>query len=96
MLGWPGVSGGDANKPNGMIGGEIVVGCNMYDERVFEIIGRGQKSARREYEITAVNNACVEGRELEYGFVRGRWTDAGTFESLVEAGQLLLELGNQI
>jgi glucose-1-phosphate thymidylyltransferase len=73
-----------------------VVGCYMYDERVFEIIGRGQKSARGEYEITAVNNAYVEDRELEYGFVRGRWTDAGTFESLVEAGQLLLELGNQI
>jgi glucose-1-phosphate thymidylyltransferase len=73
-----------------------VVGCYMYDDRVFEIIGRGQKSARGEYEITAVNNAYVKGRELEYGFVRGRWTDAGTFESLVEAGQLLLELGNQV
>ena len=73
-----------------------VVGCYMYDERVFEIIGRGQKSARGEYEITAVNNAYVEDRELEYGFVKGRWTDAGTFELLVEAGQLLLELGNQI
>jgi dTDP-glucose pyrophosphorylase len=29
----------------------------MYDERVFEIIGRGQKSARGEYEITAVSRA---------------------------------------
>ena len=68
----------------------------MYDERVFEIIGRGQKSARGEYEITAVNNAYVEDRELEYGFVRGRWTDtAGArSRSLGEAnGQLLLELG---
>jgi hypothetical protein len=27
--------------------------------------------------------------------MRGRWTDDGTFESLVKAGQLL-ELGNQI
>src|SRR5580704_8167085 len=26
MLGWPGVPGGDANKPNGLIGGEIVKG----------------------------------------------------------------------
>jgi len=26
----------------------------------------------------------------------GRWTDAGAFESLVEAGQLLLEFDNQI
>jgi hypothetical protein len=30
--------------------------------------------------------------EFEYGFVKSRWTDAGTFE----AGQLLLELDNRI
>jgi glucose-1-phosphate thymidylyltransferase len=73
-----------------------VVGCYMYDERIFEIIGRTKRSARGEYEITAVNNAYIEDRQLEYGFVKGRWTDAGTFESLIEAGQLLLELDNQI
>jgi len=73
-----------------------VVGCYMYDERVFEIIGRTRKSARGEYEITAVNNVYIEDRQLEYGFIKGRWTDAGTFESLIEAGLLLLELNNQI
>ena len=73
-----------------------VVGCYMYDERVFDIIGRTKKSARGEYEITAVNNVYIEDRQLEYGFVKGRWTDAGTFESLIEAGRLLLELDNQI
>ena len=73
-----------------------VVGCYMYDERVFGIIDRAQRSARGEYEITAINNAYIEARQLEYGFVKGRWTDAGTFELLIEAGQLLLELGNRI
>ena len=73
-----------------------VVGCYMYDERVFEIIGRVPRSARGEYEITAVNNIYIEDRQLEYGFVKGRWTDAGTFESLLEAGQLLFELDNRI
>jgi glucose-1-phosphate thymidylyltransferase len=73
-----------------------VVGCYMYDERIFEIIRLTQKSARGEYEITSVNNIYIADRQLEYGFVKGRWTDAGTFESLVEAGQLLLEQGNQI
>jgi len=73
-----------------------VVGCYMYDERVFDIIGRTKKSARGEYEITAVNSVYIEDRQLEYGFVKGRWTDAGTFESLIEAGRLLLELDNQI
>jgi glucose-1-phosphate thymidylyltransferase len=73
-----------------------VVGCYMYDERLFEIISRIEKSARGEYEITAVNNIYIEDKQLEYGIVKGRWTDAGTFESLVEATQLLLELANQI
>jgi glucose-1-phosphate thymidylyltransferase len=73
-----------------------VVGCYMYDQRVFELIARSEKSARGEYEITAINNAYIADRQLEYGFVRGRWTDAGTFESLIEASQLLLELENNI
>jgi glucose-1-phosphate thymidylyltransferase len=73
-----------------------VVGCYMYDARVFDIIGRTKKSARGEYEITTVNNIYIEERQLEYGFVKGRWTDAGTFESFMEASRLLLELGNQI
>jgi len=73
-----------------------VVGCYMYDEQVFDIISRTKKSTRGEYEITAVNNIYVEERQLEYGFVKGRWTDAGTFETLIEAGRLLLELNNQI
>ena len=73
-----------------------VVGCYMYDERVFQIIDRTEKSARGEYEITSVNNVYIEERQLEYGFVKGRWTDAGTFETLIEGGQLLLELNNQI
>ena len=73
-----------------------VVGCYMYDERLFEIISRIEKLARGEYEIAAVNNIYIEDKQLEYGFVKGRWTDAGTFESLIEAGQMLFELGNQI
>jgi glucose-1-phosphate thymidylyltransferase len=73
-----------------------VVGCYMYDARVFEIIGRTEKSARGEYEITTVNNIYIADRQLEYGFVKGRWTDAGTFESFMEASRLLLELNNQI
>jgi glucose-1-phosphate thymidylyltransferase len=73
-----------------------VVGCYMYDARVFDIIDRTEKSVRGEYEITAVNNIYIADRQLEYGFVKGRWTDAGTFESFMEAGRLLLELDNQI
>ncbi len=73
-----------------------VVGCYMYDEDVFNIISNITPSPRGEFEITAVNNAYLERGELEHGFVRGRWTDAGTFESLNEANQLMFDLANKI
>src|SRR5580704_9821207 len=70
-------------KPANPQSKHAVVGCYMYDDQVFEIIGRTGKSSRGEYEITAVNNVYIDNRQLEYGFVKGRWTDAGTFESLI-------------
>jgi glucose-1-phosphate thymidylyltransferase len=83
-------------KPTQPKSNYAVVGCYMYDAHVFELIGRTQRSERGELEITAVNNLYIQDSQLEYGFVKGRWTDAGTFESLEEASRLLLELNNQI
>jgi len=73
-----------------------VVGCYMYDHNVFTIIKSISPSARGELEITNVNNKYAEKSELQFGFVRGRWTDAGTFESLSQANTLLLELNNEV
>lgn len=73
-----------------------VVGCYMYDDQVFEFIKQIRPSARGELEITSVNNIYIERGQLEYSFVTGRWTDAGTFESLSEANSLLLNNGNEI
>ena len=67
-----------------------VVGVYFYDASVFDIIRTVEPSARGEYEITAVNNAYIQRGELEYSLVRGEWIDAGTFESLTEAHQILL------
>ena len=80
-------------KPKQPKSNHAVVGCYMYDQKVFDLIAGIEPSARGELEITAVNNLYVDYGELEYGFVEGRWTDAGTFESLEEANHLLL--GNQ-
>jgi glucose-1-phosphate thymidylyltransferase len=85
-----------AEKPARPKGNHAVVGCYAYDARVFEIIDRVAPSARGELEITAVNNVYLARGELEYSLVEGRWTDAGTFESLQEANALLLESGNRI
>ena len=67
-----------------------VVGAYFYDASLFDIIRTVEPSARGEYEITAVNNAYMHRAELEYSFVQGKWVDAGTFDSLSEAHQILL------
>ena len=67
-----------------------VVGVYFYDAAVFDVIRTIELSARGEYEITAVNNVYIQRGELEYSFVHGRWVDAGTFDSLTEAHQILL------
>lgn len=73
-----------------------VVGLYFFDEQVFDIIRGIQPSERGEYEITAVNNVYIGRRELQYDVYPGQWTDAGTFESLMEANRLLSETMNVV
>jgi glucose-1-phosphate thymidylyltransferase len=68
----------------------------MYDNKVFDIIRDTHPSARGELEITTVNNVYIKLGWLQYGFVQGRWTDAGTFQSLAEANAILLANDNRI
>ncbi len=66
-----------------------VTGVYMYDGGVFEIIETLEPSERGELEITDVNNAYVRRGQMTYGVLDGWWTDAGTFESLHRAGELV-------
>jgi len=70
-----------------------VIGIYMYDAKVFEYIGRLKPSGRGEYEITDVNNAYLADGELSYSTLEGWWTDAGTFESLWRATNLVAQGG---
>jgi len=83
-------------KPSQPKSNYAVVGCYMFDEQVFDLIRATVPSARGELEISAVNNLYIAQGTLEYGFVEGRWTDAGTFESLQDANTILLANGNRI
>lgn len=67
----------------------IVTGIYMYDHRVFDIIRKLKPSRRGELEITDVNNAYLKKEELTYDILDGWWTDAGTFESLLRANNLV-------
>jgi len=73
-----------------------VVGLYFYDGQVFDIIRGIKPSARGEYEITSVNNVYIERRQLQYEIYPGAWTDAGTFDSLLEANKLLHDTANEI
>jgi len=73
-----------------------VIGYYMYDEKVFEFIKRQKPSERGEYEITDLNNEYIKLGEMEYNILEGDWTDAGTFESLQIANQMLLNCDNEI
>lgn len=83
-------------KPAQPKSNHAVVGCYMYDENVFDIIDDCEPSARGELEITTVNNEYIKRDQLEYSFVHGGWTDAGTFESLKQANEILLAQDNEI
>ncbi|MCE5270522.1 NTP transferase domain-containing protein [bacterium] len=80
-------------KPKNPPSNLAVVGIYFYDCRVFEIIGTLKPSARGELEITDVNNAYLERGELTYSVLEGWWTDAGTFESLYRAANLVVQTG---
>jgi len=70
-----------------------VIGIYMYDSEVYGIIRTLAPSGRGELEITDVNNAYIKRDEMTWEELDGWWTDAGTFESLLHASNLVAETG---
>jgi glucose-1-phosphate thymidylyltransferase len=68
-----------------------VTGIYMYDATVFEKIKTLVPSRRGELEITDVNNAYIGEGTMTFSFLEGWWTDAGTFDSLLRAGNLVAQ-----
>jgi len=66
-----------------------VTGIYMYSAGLFDIVKTLKPSGRGELEITDVNNVYIERDEMTYEILDGWWTDAGTFESLLRAGNLV-------
>lgn len=66
-----------------------VTGIYMYDETVFDKTRTLKPSARGELEITDVNNAYINEGTMTFNYLEGWWTDAGTFDSLLRAGNLV-------
>jgi glucose-1-phosphate thymidylyltransferase len=81
-------------KPEKPDSKHAVTGIYMYDSRVFDIIKTLKPSRRGELEITDVNNNYITRDEMAYDVLDGWWTDCGTHESLLKAGNLVAENRN--
>lgn len=77
-------------KPKSPKSSYAVTGIYFYDPEVFQIIRSLRPSTRNELEITDVNNAYIQRGSMTCDFLDGEWTDAGTFESLKHANDLML------
>src|ERR1700676_4740909 len=84
---------GIEEKPKAPKSNYAVIGVYLYDNTVFQKIRRLKPSGRGELEITDVNNFYIEEDKLTYEVLDGWWTDAGTFESLLRANNLVAETG---
>ena len=80
-------------KPANPLSNYAVIGIYMYDRRVFEFIRSLKPSQRGELEITDVNNFYIREGKMEWDVLDGWWTDAGTFESLQYAGNMVAKTG---
>jgi len=84
---------GIEEKPKKPKSNYAVIGIYLYDKTVFQKIRRLKPSGRGELEITDVNNFYIEEGKLTYDILDGWWTDAGTFESLLRANNLVAQTG---
>jgi glucose-1-phosphate thymidylyltransferase len=84
---------GIEEKPKRPKSNHAVIGIYMYDETVFDKVKTLVPSNRGELEITDVNNAYIREGSMAFSRLEGWWTDAGTFESLLRATNLVAASG---
>ena len=80
-------------KPEKPASNYAVIGIYMYDHTVFDFIRTLKPSQRGELEITDVNNYYIREKALYWDVLDGWWTDAGTFDSLLYASNMVAKTG---
>ncbi len=84
---------GIEEKPKKPKSNYAVIGIYFFDAAVFDIVKTLKPSDRGELEISDVNNRYIEKGLMTWDLLEGWWTDAGTFESLLRANQLVAQTG---
>lgn len=80
-------------KPTNPKSDFAVIGIYFFDNSVFDVIKTLKPSDRGELEITDVNNHYINRGEMTWNELEGWWTDAGTFDSLLRASNMIAESG---
>ncbi len=78
-------------KPESPKSNFAVTGCYIYEGGCFDKIKELQPSDRGELEITDLGKVYLDKGELTASVLKDEWIDAGTFESLFRAAQLVRE-----
>lgn len=76
-------------KPKEWISDYAIPGFYLYDSRVVKAAKRLKPSPRGEIEITDLHNFYLKKKELKVAIIKGAWLDAGTMDSLLEAGNIV-------
>ena len=76
-------------KPDKPKSNYCVTGIYVYDNRVAGIAKNLKPSERGEIEITDINNWYLDKGELDVRILTGEWLDAGTYDSLLDAGNVV-------
>jgi len=76
-------------KPEKPKSNYCVTGAYVYDSRVVKMAKTLEASGRGEIEITDINRRYLDLDELRVEKISGEWLDAGTFDSLLEAGKIV-------
>lgn len=80
-------------KPEEWISDYAIPGLYIYDGRCCQAAKEAIPSERGEIEITVLHNFYLEREELTVSTFEGAWLDAGTFDSLLDAGKIVKEKG---
>lgn len=80
-------------KPKEWISDYAIPGLYIYDSRVTEAAKTLKPSERGETEIVDLHNFYLEKGELQVTTFDGEWLDAGTYDSLLAASNIVKEKG---
>ncbi len=75
-------------KPKKPKSNYAVPGIYIFDNRVVDIAKKIKPTWREETDITEAHKAFLDMDELDVRLVQGRWLDAGTHKSLLQAGNI--------